>query len=58
MTAVNERRLDALERTRCADARRPLPVGLPDTATDAEMDTLRRRGFDVYRHSDPAFLFV
>ena len=56
MTAANERRLDALERTRGADAARPLPVVLPDTATDAELDELRRRGVEAYRQSDPAFL--
>lgn len=56
MTAANERRLDVLERTRGADAARPLPVVLSDTATEAELDTLRRLGLDVYRQSDPAFL--
>lgn len=56
MNAANERRLAALERTRCTAAARPLPVVLADTATDAEVDTLRRSGFDVYRQSDAAFL--
>ena len=56
MTAANERRLEALERTRGADAPRPLPMVLPDTATEAELDTLRRHGVEAYRQSDPAFL--
>ncbi len=56
MTAANARRLEALERTGGADPPRPLPVVLPDTATDAELDTLRRRGVEAYRASDPAFL--
>lgn len=56
MTAANERRLDALESTRGADAARPLPVVLPDTATDDELDTLRRHGVEAYRATDPAFL--
>lgn len=56
VTTANERRLDALERTRCPDAVRPLPVVLPDTATDAELNTLRRHGVEAYRATDPAFL--
>ena len=44
MTAANARRLEALERTRSADAPRPLPDVLPDTATDAELHALRRSG--------------
>lgn len=51
-----ERRVEALERTRCADAARALPVVLPDTATDTELDTFRRSGVEAYRASDPAFL--
>ncbi len=49
-------RLNALERTACADARRPLPVVLPDNATNAELDELRRSGVEAYRQSDPTFL--
>ena len=49
-------RLDILERIRCTNTPRPLPVVLPDTATNAELDELRRRGLDAYRQSDPSFL--
>lgn len=56
MTAKTERRVETLERAHCADSARPLPVVLPDTATDAELDTLRRRGVEAYRASDSAFL--
>ena len=49
-------RLDALERMGCTNTPRPLPVVLADTATNAELDELRRRGADAYRQRDPSFL--
>lgn len=60
MTAANERRLEDLERGRRADGPGRLPVVLPDTATNAELDELRRRGLEAYRQDDLAFvdLFV
>ena len=53
-------RLKALERTGYAHASRPLPVVLPDTATDAELEALRRSGRQAYRENDPALfdLFI
>lgn len=56
MTTANERRLDALECAIGPNAARPLPVVLPDSATDAELDALHCRGIEAYRASDPAFL--
>lgn len=52
MSAQIERRVAALERTLGVDAARPLPVVLPDTATDAELDTLRQSGVDAFRWCD------
>lgn len=49
-------RLDALERIGCTNTPRPLPVAMPDTATNAELDELRRLSVDAYRQSDPSFL--
>ena len=49
-------RLDALERNGHTDTPRPLPVVLPDTATNAELDEARRRVLDAYRQDDPSFL--
>ena len=45
-------RLDALERNGHTDTPRPLPVVLPDTATNAELDEARRRGLDAYRQDE------
>ena len=43
-----------LERTTSAMPR-ALPVIVPATTTDAELDALRRRGVDAWRECDPDF---
>ena len=56
VTANTERRVAALERTLQPAAPSALPVVLPEGATDAELDALRRRGLDAYLETDPDFI--